>query len=31
VQVSHDKLPCAGYVVTCMLDMLHCDHMCRFL
>jgi hypothetical protein len=27
VQVSHDKLPCcAGYVVTCMLDMLHRGH-----
>jgi hypothetical protein len=28
VQVSHDKLPCTGYVLTCMLDMLHWAHIC---
>lgn len=34
VQVSscHNKLPCCtGYVLACMLDMLHCDHIHRLL
>jgi hypothetical protein len=32
VQVSscHNKLACCTwYILVCMLDMLHCDHMCR--